>query len=184
MGKQFFVYLSRLIFVFISFAACSCGPSQTTEAPEIWNSVVVSVDLTRLRNDFASGENKAANLVTDGSWFTNNRCFLFMHETPYSQKTIKKISYYIFQRFGDFAGSFSISGAAMYDFNGNFKRNLSVSSIDLKTAPMDVWNTFPLTDTASNRKINPGELLMFYIDRLPSPGSDMEVHLLLRVEVQ
>jgi hypothetical protein len=168
------------------FSACNISngdPTIETTPTQIWNRMMLIDGLANIRITIGNVDTDVMPLISY-SYLSNARVYLCIHEFSPVKKTIKKINLFMAVRTGSFSDSFLMSGIGVYDLDGNLKRTLSTTEVDLKTTPLDVWSDVTLPVDPSACVVNPGEIILYAIDRLPAPGGTLAVAFLSNVEVE
>ncbi|GAP12698.1 hypothetical protein LARV_00434 [Longilinea arvoryzae] len=97
-------------------------------------------------------------------------------------KTVDGASFYILNRTGAYSGNVWLS-LRVYDYAGTLKRSVSLANVDLEAAATGQWVALPLSATAGNLVINPGEFLAFHAALSGVAGDNLDARLLFDVVV-
>lgn len=120
-------------------------------------------------------DNDSGALQLNGAFLSNGlvpRIAVF--QPPATKKKIRTIRLTIVKRSGSYDSPFTVV-FEVRDFDGNIKRTVSASAVDLKTSPRGEWISVPLSKEATDRIIEPGEYLAVHVVRGGDQGGDLQV---------
>jgi hypothetical protein len=101
---------------------------------------------------------------------------------PANTRTVQAASFYLLNRTGTYTGTATLS-LVIYDYAGTLQHTVSVTSVDLQTAPTGVWTPIALSATPDDLVISPGEFLAFCFTLSEAAAGDLDVRPLFEVSV-
>jgi hypothetical protein len=110
----------------------------------------------------------------------NEMAFIF--PAAATTKTVDGASFYIQSLSGAVSMDIMLS-LCVYDYAGTLQRTVSVLDIDLATTATGQWVSVPLSATADDLVINPGEFLAYHAVLSDVVGDDLDARLLFEVTV-
>lgn len=107
----------------------------------------------------------------------------YIFPAPATSKTIQSAKFYILDRTGAYPANATLT-LQTFNFAGALQHTVSAASVNLQTSATGTWTTLPLSATATNLQISPGEFLAFHFTLSGAPGNDLNVRPIFEVEVQ
>lgn len=102
---------------------------------------------------------------------------------PATARTVDSARLYILSRNGSYGGTMTLS-LRIYNFAGVLQHTVSSAGIDLQTAATGTWMQVPLSATADNLVVSPGEFLSFHVELSGASAGNLDVRPVFDVTVR
>jgi len=191
LALAFFIGVSALSIILphLAQAQKSASPLPVQTEGDI-DAAVVTGELWKLgftvENNPLSYTSLIGRVAGEVATFRSNRSttdIYYIFPAPATSKTIQSAKFYILDRTGTYPANATLT-LQTFNFAGALQRTVSAASVDLQTSATGTWNSLPLSGTAANLQISPGEFLAFHFNLSGAPSNDLNVRPIFEIEVQ